>query len=218
MKKLIIFDLDGTLLDTIEDIRYTLNAVLEKYNIKTLNREELIKKVGFGAKRLVELAVPEDKMDKFDLIYSDYATALLNCTNERTVLYDGLDEVLKLLKKDGYRLAVVSNKPDDAVKVVCEQKLGTYGFEFFMGNNAKLFKPKPDKSCVEYCLNKLGVSKKDAVYVGDSEVDVKTYLAAQLDGIGVLWGFRTKETLVEAGCECLASTPQELYEKIKSFN
>jgi phosphoglycolate phosphatase len=217
MKKLIIFDLDGTLLDTIEDIRFTLNSVLEEYNLKTIDRENLIGKLGFGARRLVELSIPKDNPYLFEPIFDKYAKRLKNSTNERTVLYDGLDGVLKALKKDGYRLAVVSNKPDDAVKVVCEQKLGAYGFEFFMGNDAKLFKPKPDKSCVEYCLNRLGVKKEDAIYVGDSEVDVETFLNAEMDGIGVLWGFRSKETLIDAGCKNIAKTPSELYEIIKSF-
>ena len=217
MKKLIIFDLDGTLLDTIEDIRFTLNSVLEEYNFKTIDRENLIGKLGFGARRLVELSIPKDNPYPFEPIFDKYAKRLKNSTNERTVLYDGLDEVLKALKKDGYRLAVVSNKPDDAVKVVCEQKLGAYGFEFFMGNDAKLFKPKPDKSCVEYCLNRLGVKKEDAIYVGDSEVDVETFLNADMDGIGVLWGFRTKDVIINAGCKNIAKTPSELYEIIKSF-
>lgn len=218
MKKLIIFDLDGTLLDTIEDIRYTLNSVLEEYNLEKIDRKNLIGKLGFGARRLVELSIPKDNPYPFEPIFCKYAERLKNSSNERTFLYDGLDEVLKALKKDGYRLAVVSNKPDDAVKVVCEQKLGAYGFEFFMGNDAKLFKPKPDKSCVEYCLNRLGVKKEEAIYVGDSEVDVQTYLNAEMDGIGVLWGFRSKDVLLEAGCKNVAEKPSDLYKIIKSFN
>ena len=218
MKKLLIFDLDGTLLDTIEDIRCVLNSILEKYGLKTLNRKEVISKVGYGARRLVELAVGDIDKDKLEVIYSDYVKALALCKNEKTVLYDGLDEVLKALKKDGYKLAIVSNKPDDAVKVAYKDKLVNYEFDFVMGNMPNLFNPKPDKSCVEYCLNQMGISKKDAVYIGDSEVDVETFINSEVDGISVLWGFRGKEVLEKFGSTRFASTGLELYEIIKSFN
>ncbi len=217
MKKLIIFDLDGTLLDTVEDIRYTLNELLKKYELNTLNREETVKKLGYGAKKLVELAVGDVDRDKFELIYSEYVKALANCKNERTVLYDGLDVTLKALKSDGYKLAIVSNKPDDAVQVVCKDKLLEYEFDFVMGNMPGVFNPKPDKSCVEYCLNKMGISNKDAVYVGDSEVDVETFINSDVDGISVLWGFRDKDILEKTGSIRFASTGAELYDIIKSL-
>ncbi len=217
-KKLIIFDLDGTLLDTIEDIRVTLNSVLTEYNLPTLTKEEVVQKTGYGAKKLVELAVGNVEKETFENVYLKYADRLKNCNNENTNLYDGLSEVLTKLKSDGYRLAVVSNKPDDAVKAVCNDKLKNYGFDFFMGNIAGAFNPKPDKSCVEYCLNKLGVDGSDAIYVGDSEVDVKTFLNAGLDGIAVLWGFRSESVLRSAGATNVAKDAFELYEIIKSFN
>ncbi len=217
MKKLIIFDLDGTLLDTIEDIRVTLNFVLTEYNLPTLTKEEVIKKTGYGAKKLVELAVGDIDNGTFEEIYFKYANRLKNCNNENTNLYGGLSEILIKLKNDGYRLAVVSNKPDDAVKAVCNDKLSGYGFEFFMGNIAGAFNPKPDKSCVEYCLNKLGVKTKEAIYVGDSEVDVQTFLNAGLDGIAVLWGFRSESVLRSAGATNIAKDAGELYKIIKSF-
>lgn len=218
MKKLIIFDLDGTLLDTVEDIRYTLNELLEKHGLKTLNKDEVVKKLGYGAKKLVELATLGVDKEKFEVIYNEYVIRLATCKNERTVLYDGLDEVLKSLKKDGYKLAIVSNKPDDAVKVVCKDKLSKYGFDFVMGNLPSKFNPKPDKSCVEYCLKEMGYTKEEAVYIGDSEVDVQTFINSNVDGISVLWGFRDKDILEKTGSTRFASTGAELYEIIKSFN
>ena len=217
MKKLIIFDLDGTLLDTVEDIRYTLNELLNKYDLKTLDKEETIKKLGYGAKKLVELAVGDISREQTEVIYNEYVKRLANSKNERTVLYDGLDVTLKALKSDGYKLAIVSNKPDDAVQVVVKDKLSEYGFDFIMGNMPGVFNPKPDKSCVEYCLNQMGISKEDAVYVGDSEVDVETFLNSEVDGIGVLWGFRDKDILEKTGCIRFASTGAELYDIIKSL-
>ena len=217
MKKLIIFDLDGTLLDTVEDIRFSLNTTLSKHGLRNLSREEVIKNTGFGAKKLVELSVGDIEKDRLEKIYDDYVIELASCDNSRTVLYDGLDLTLKALKSDGYELAVVSNKPDHIVKIVCEDKLRDYDFKFVMGNMPGVFNPKPDKGCVEYCLEKVGYTKEEAIYVGDSEVDVKTYLNANVDGIGVLWGFRTKEVLEDAGCIRLANNALELYDIIISL-
>ncbi len=217
MKKLIIFDLDGTLLDTVEDIRYSLNTTLSKHGLRNLSREEVIKNTGFGAKRLVELSVGNIDKEWCERVYEDYVVELAGCDNSRTVLYDGLDVTLKALKNDGYELAVVSNKPDHIVKIVCEDKLRDYGFKFVMGNMPGVFNPKPDKGCVEYCLEKVGYTKEEAIYVGDSEVDVKTYINAEVDGIGVLWGFRSKKVLEDAGCIRFASSGAELYDIIKSL-
>ena len=217
MKKLIIFDLDGTLLDTVPDLLITLNTTLEKFNLKTLNREEILAKLGYGAKKLVELAVGDIPTEDFEKVYADYCVRLANCDNSLTNLYDGLDVTLKALKNDGYKLAVVSNKPDDAVQVVCKDKLTEYGFDFVMGNRPGEFNPKPDKSCVEYCLKQVGISKEDAIYVGDSEVDVQTFINSDIDGIAVLWGFRGKEILEETGAIRFASTGAELYDIIKSL-
>ena len=217
MKKLVIFDLDGTLLDTTLDIANSLNIALKEFNLPTLTVEQTLKNVGFGARRLVELSCGELDSETFEKLYLRYVEVLQNCTNDLTYLYDGLSEVLLKLKKDGYLLAVVSNKPDEIVKDVCEQKLKEYGFDFIMGNNPKLFKPKPDKSCVEYCLKTLNVDSAEAIYVGDSEVDVKTFLASNVDGIGVLWGYRSKKTLEDANCPRFASNAKELYDIIKNM-
>ena len=217
MKKLVIFDLDGTLLNTLEDIKECLNIALEKFGYKTLTTPEVLKRVGYGAKKLVELALGNPTPEELEKVFNVYVPLQAKCDNSKTVLYDGLDEVLVSLKRKGYKLAIVSNKPDSVTQIVCEQKLKKYGFDFITGNRPELFSPKPDKSCVEYCLNSMGIDKKDAIYVGDSEVDVKTFVSAGLDGIGVLWGFRPKELLVDAGCVHFASDGQELLDKILSF-
>ena len=217
MKKLIIFDLDGTILDTLEDIRECLNIALEKHGYKTLSPAEVLKRVGYGAKRLVELALGNPSAEELEKVFNDYVPLQAKSDNSKTVVYDGLDEVLLKLKSLGYKLAIVSNKPDSVTQIVCNQKLKKYGFDFITGNRPELFNPKPDISCVEYCLNSLGVKKEDALYVGDSEVDVKTFVSAGLDGIGVLWGFRPKQLLVEAGCTHFASNASELLDEILKF-
>lgn len=214
MKKLIIFDLDGTLLYTVGDILDALNKVLSDNGFNTLTEKEVLKNLGYGAKELVRRSSNCADEKLFEKIFSEYVTLQENCQNEKTKLYDGLDEVLINLKKLGYKLAIVSNKPDSITQVVYEQLLKKYDFDFVTGNQPHLFNPKPDKTCVEYCLKVLNMAKEDAVYVGDSEVDVQTFISSSVDGIGVTWGFRPKELLVENGCTMFADNPKELFDVI----
>ena len=217
MKKLIIFDLDGTLLDTVEDLRYCINTLLEKHGYKTISAQETIKCLGYGAKQLVYLAAGKPDKETHEKLFAEYVPMQEKSDNAFTRLYDGLDEVLIKLKKLGYKLAIVSNKPDSITQIVVEQKLGSYGFDFVTGNRPELFSPKPDKSCVEYCLSSLGIKKEEAIFVGDSEVDVQTFIGAGIDGIGVTWGFRPKQQLIEAGCTHFADDANDLLNEILKF-
>ena len=217
MKKLIIFDLDGTLLDTVEDLRHCINILLEKHGYKTVSSQEIVKCLGYGAKQLVYLAAGKPDSETHEKLFAEYVPMQEKSDNAFTRLYDGLDEVLVKLKKLGYKLAIVSNKPDSVTQIVVEQKLGSYGFDFVTGNRPELFNPKPDKSCVEYCLSSLGMKKEDAIFVGDSEVDVQTFIGAGIDGIGVTWGFRPKQQLIEAGCTHFADDANDLLNEILKF-
>ena len=216
MKKLVLFDLDGTLLNTIEDIRFVLNTILEKYGYKTLDTKTTLGYVGRGAKHLVTMATGCTDEVALAPILADYVKMQEECDNELTVLYDGLDKLLLDLKKDGYKIAIVSNKPDPVTQIVVKQKLEKYNFDFVTGHRAELFPPKPDRGCVDFCLNGLNINKEDAIYVGDSDIDVKTFLTAGIEGVGVTWGFRTKEELIAAGCTTFADTADELYRIIKN--
>ncbi len=217
MKKTIIFDLDGTLLYTIEDIRDCANKIFKKYGYKEISTKKTLACIGYGAKKLIKLATGETNENKINAMLEEYVPLQENCKNEKTTVYDGLDGLLKRLKKEGFTLAIVSNKPDEVTQVVVKQKLGEYGFDFVTGQIPDKFKPKPDKSVIEYCLKELNTDKKHAVYIGDSEVDVNTYKNAGIDGITVLWGYRDEETLLKEGAENLAKTPEKVYEIIKSM-
>ncbi len=217
MKKLIIFDVDGTLLNTAEDIRYSMNLALEKYSLELLTTKRLESLFAHTAENIFKIVIPKEKQYLYDDVFKTYLNSQLNTTHEKTVLYDGLEELLVKLKKDGYKLALITNKKDDILKVVYDKKLKDFGFDFFMGYSEGLFLPKPDKSSIEYCLKTLNVSKEEAVYIGDSEVDVKTWQNAEIDGIGVRWGFAGDGELEKVGCKIFANTPQELYEKIKGL-
>ena len=213
MKKALIFDLDGTLLNTIYDITDCLNATLKKFGLKTHTYDETLKMVGRGAKYLVKAATNLDG-EKFDEVYNDYVELQKNCKNEKTCIYDGMGELLKALDSEGYILAVVSNKPDSVAQVVKKDKFKGYNFAYFAGNKEGV-PTKPDKGCVEHCLKEIGVEKDNAVYVGDSEVDVDTAKNAGVKCVGVLWGFREKSELLSHGCENFAATAKELYSIIK---
>ncbi len=218
MKKLIIFDLDGTLLYTLDDIKETLNVVLQNNGYPTLSSEQVLKNVGYGAKELVRRSLGNPTEEVLQKVFDEYVPLQEKSQNEYTKLYDGLDSVLVSLKEKGYKLAIVSNKPDSVTQIVYDQLLKQYNFDFVTGNRPGVFNPKPDKTCVEYCLNTLKMNSEDAIYVGDSEVDVKTFVNSNVDGIGVTWGYRPKQLLVDAGCVHFASNPNELLEKIINFN
>ncbi len=218
MKNTLIFDLDGTILNTLYDIHYCVNKALSHFGYEEVSMEKTISSVGYGAKILIELVSGFKNSKEFDELFNYYVKLQAESDNSKTVLYDGLDELLLKLKKEGYTLAIISNKPDSITQIVCEQKLKKYGFDYITGNKPELFNPKPDKSCVLYYLDKYGINKENVIYIGDSEVDVKTFKSAGVDGIGVLWGFRKKQVLEEAGCKYFASTADELYKTIKSFN
>lgn len=213
MKKAVIFDLDGTLLNTIYDITDCLNEILKKYGLKTYDYKQTLKMVGRGARYLVKAATNLEG-DMFEKIYSDYVTLQENCKNEKTCLYDGVGELLETLDSEGYVLAVVSNKPDSVAQVVKKDKFSKYNFAYFAGNKEGV-PSKPDKMCVEYCLNAIGVKKENAFYVGDSEVDVATAKNADIKCAGVLWGFRDRSELESNGCKLFAANTSELYEIIK---
>ena len=218
MKKLIIFDLDGTLLYTIDDILDSLNKTLINNGYPTITSKQVLSMLGYGAKELVRRALNNPNEEVLERIFTEYVAIQKQSTNEKTRLYDGLDEVLISLKQSGYMLAIVSNKPDNVTQVVCNQLLSKYNFDFITGNRPGVFNPKPDKTCVEYCLNTLNVTNNEAIYVGDSEVDVQTFINSNVDGIGVTWGYRPKQILVDFGCKNFASTPLELLDAIKKLS
>lgn len=217
MKKVVIFDLDGTLLYTLEDIRKCLNFVLEKHGYRAVSLEKTERLVGNGAKRLIADATGESG-EKLEELFLELSAVMKGCDNALTVLYKGLDEELVKLKNAGFKLAIVSNKPDGAVQEIYKQKLSEFKFDYVAGANPSLYAVKPDKACVEYCLNAVGVSKSEAVFIGDSEVDVKTAINADVDCISVLWGYRRKNEIISGGGYNFISNPSELFDAVMKLN
>ncbi|MBP3488777.1 MAG: HAD-IIIA family hydrolase [Roseburia sp.] len=205
----VIFDLDGTLLDTLEDLTDAVNYALREFDMPERTIDEVRRFVGNGVRRLMELAVPEgfsnpvfkDVFAKFKEYYG------VHC-NDKTKAYDGVLTLLKELKGEGFALAIVSNKLDSAVKELSEIYFEGV-VKVAIGEKTGVAK-KPAPDTVYEALRELGMPKERAVYVGDSEVDVMTAKNAGLPCISVLWGFRDEAFLRQQGAERFAHTPAEV--------
>jgi len=207
--KAVIFDLDGTLLSTLDDLADSMNHSLEINGMKKRTRDEIRSFVGNGIRLLIERAVPAGTpTDMIDKVHSDFTSYYkLHCA-DKTKAYDGIMDMLSSLKDKGVKLAVLSNKADYAVKPLCKNYFGDL-LDDAAGEIEGVPK-KPSPEGVYLILDRLGVDKKDAVYVGDSDVDVYTADNSGLDCIAVDWGFRDRSVLEKAGAEVIVSTPKEL--------
>lgn len=205
----IIFDLDGTLLNTLEDLKDSVNYALNKYGYPPRNLEEVRSFVGNGAGILIKRAVPtgtspEDTTECFQVFHDHYDANMHN----KTCPYDGIYSLLTSLKVQGYKLAIVSNKYDTAVKSLCKDYYDDF-IQVAIGESPEVAK-KPAPDSVYKALEELGSTKEQAIFVGDSEVDVKTAKNAGLICIGVTWGFRNREVLEAEGADIIIDTPEDL--------
>lgn len=207
--KLAIFDMDGTILNTIDDLAASLNAVLEKSGFPTRTMDEVISFVGDGLRTLIERGVPDGSdSETVDRVLADFkAYYAVHCA-DRTAPYDGIIELLKNLRTNGCMTAVVSNKVDDAVQELCKKYFDGL-FDYAVGERSGILrKPAPDS--VNEVLEKLNVSRENAVYIGDSEVDIKTAENAGMDSIIVEWGFRERDFLLKKGAKTIVSAAKEI--------
>lgn len=215
MKKAVLFDLDGTLLYTLQDLYECMNLTMTHFGYSEITLEEARAYVGNGAKKFVERAL-KGRLEKFDEVHAYYVSLQKACDNSKTVLYDGLSTLLPRLKEEGYMLGLISNKPDEVTKEVYNDKLKEYNFDFVLGAKKEL-NIKPSRDMIDYALKNLGVKGREVVYVGDSEVDVMTSKNAEIDLVTVLWGYRDKEILDKFGAKRYAKNCEELYREIKAF-
>lgn len=212
MKKAVIFDLDGTLLNTLDDLADSTNYALSRFGYPTRTIEEVRQFVGNGVAKLIERAIPEGKnnpnFEKCLAIFKEnYAQNMYN----KTAPYNGIIEMLSNLKSKGIKIAVVSNKFDLAVKELCKKYFEGF-IDFAAGENeAQGIKKKPAPDTVISVLNEFNFAPEDAVYVGDSDVDIMTAKNSQMPCISVTWGFRDEKFLLENGATILINAPSEIY-------
>lgn len=206
---LIIFDMDGTILNTLEDLKNSLNYVLQQAGYQTRTLEEVRTFVGNGIRKTIERALPsdieEEKVDELFSLFMDYY-AIHNTDNTKP--YNGVIELLKELKHLGYKTAVVSNKQNSAVKSLCK-KFFTGLFDVEIGEMENIAKkPEPDE--VNEVLKILNIDRTKSIYIGDSEVDIQTAQNSKMKSIIVDWGFRDRKFLYEHGAEVIVSNPSEI--------
>lgn len=207
--KLFIFDLDGTLLNTLEDLKNSLNYALEKSGYPTRSLDEVRRFVGNGIRKLMERGVPEGTDNQaLDRVHKDFTEHYAVHCADMTKPYDGIIELLHALRAAGCKTAVVSNKADYAVQELCRQYFDGL-FDFAVGER-KGIQRKPAPDAVYEVLKQLNTEKSHAIYIGDSEVDIETARNAGMNSIIVDWGFRDREYLTEKGAEIIVSKPKEL--------
>ncbi len=213
MKNTVIFDLDGTVLDTLADLFLSVNATLSRFGCPLRTMREVRGFVGNGIKNLVIRSLPPNSEPQTAESALKYFMQVYEAKKEEnTKPYEGVVQVLQKLKALGFKTAVVSNKRDDAVQKLV-QKFFNGLFDFSFGERAGVpLKPAPD-STLE-ALKLLNASNTAALYVGDSDVDFETARNAGIDFIAVSWGFKDKDVLINLGAPVIADTPDELFDII----
>ncbi len=211
--KTFIFDLDGTLLDTLQDLADSVNHALRQYGMPEHSLDDIRRFVGNGVRLLMERAVPEGAQHPlFEEVFATFRQYYMQHSLDTTRPYDGIVETIRELKLRGCRLAVVSNK-----MMAATQELVAHFFpdiEVAIGEHeAAGIRKKPAPDTVDEALRQLGVTREGAVYVGDSDVDLLTARNSGLPCISVLWGFRDREFLLAHGATTLIERPEELLQQ-----
>ncbi len=213
MYKLAVFDMDGTILDTLEDLKDSTNFALEKCGYPTRSYDEVRRFVGNGIRKLIERAVPEgltvEQIDRVHEVFTEHYK--VHCA-DKTKAYDGIKPLLEKLRASGVKTAVVSNKADYGVQELCKEYFDGL-FDYAVGEREGI-RRKPAPDAVNEALRVLGIDKSEAVYIGDSDVDFETAKNAELPCISVLWGFRDEEFLREKGATLFVRDPAEIYDII----
>lgn len=215
MKHAVILDLDGTLLNTLGDLRAATNHALEVRGLPPHSMEEIRQFIGNGIRLLICRAMPEGTPEaEIDAALDDFKAYYAAHIHDRTVPYDGIPQLLTALKKRGIQVAVLSNKIDSA-----SQQLIEY---FFPGKTDVVFGEhvgvprKPDPTSCRMVMQQLGVQPEQVLYVGDSGTDMQTAKNAGLYAVGVTWGFRSKEVLLKYGADVLVHRPEQILQILDS--
>lgn len=213
--KCAVFDMDGTILNTLEDICVAINYALTENGLPARSIDEVKFFVGNGLMKLCERAVPEgSSAEVVKQVYDTLMPFYVEHSSDKTDVYPGIRELLARLKAAGVKCAVVSNKANEAVQKLVVQYFDGL-FDAALGENEKAgIKKKPSPEMTQNILRQLGMKPEDAVYIGDSDVDIATARNSGLDEILVEWGFRSRQFLEEHGAKNICATTDEVYELI----
>lgn len=212
--KAVLYDMDGTVLDTLADLTDAVNVSLRRFGLPEQPAMHVRDVLGNGARRLIMGCLPEGTDERTaDAVLEFYKPYYDAHCREKTAPYPGITELMRRLRDAGVKQAVVSNKPDGAVKELAELFFGGL-IESAVGESETVrLKPCPD--AVLAAAKLMGVSKDECVYVGDSEVDIVTARRAGMDCISVAWGFRDEDMLRAEGAACIVHSAEELFEALK---
>lgn len=216
MLKAVLFDLDGTLLDTVPDIQKCVNDMLVAHGYPPLDYAQTCADVGDGAYKLIERAVPEGAPD-VEACYAEFRKAFAASSNALTRLFPGELETLSALKARGLKLGIVTNKPQDATEHIVAQFFPEGLFDF-VGGDSGMFPCKPDPSLARYAALSMHVSPADCAFVGDGETDAHVAQNAGMQGVSVLWGYRTREQLETAGAKVFVKDFAELQKFLEKIS
>ena len=217
-KRYAIFDLDGTLLDTLDDLTDSMNYILGKHNFPLRTRDEVRNFVGNGVRKLVERAVPpEYKADEefIDKFYDDFSLYYNSHSDIKTSPYPGTLDMLDKLLENGFDIAIVSNKIDSAVKSLSAKFFGER-IKSATGEKPSI-RHKPEPDMVIMAMEEMGADKENSIYIGDSEVDIQTAKNAGIPCISVLWGFKDRKFLEDSGATVIVESMEELGERLVNY-
>ncbi len=208
-----VFDLDGTLLNTLADLADSGNELLASYGMAPHPEPAFRYFVGNGSRKLMERILPGKSPEQIDEALARYKAIYEKHLTAKTTPYAGISETLSALKARGVRMAVCTNKHISAAEALIRKYFPADTFDTFEGDRPGVPR-KPDPAHVRIVLEKMGVRPEETVYLGDSGVDMQTAVNAGTLPVGVLWGFREKDELMENGAQILLSKPSELLEKV----
>lgn len=216
-KNILIFDLDGTLLNTLNDLTDSTNYALASLGYPQKTIEQVRNYVGNGVAKLIERAIPNGRTNPdfekcLEIFKENYSKNMYN----KTAPYDGIIKMLKQLRLKGCKIAVVSNKFDAAVKELCKKYFPDMINVAIGENEAGGIKKKPAPDTVSKALKELNGKTSDAIYLGDSEVDIQTAQNSNMPCISVTWGFKDKDFLIQHGAKILVNKPHEIIEYIEN--
>ena len=210
----IIFDVDGTTLNTLNDLYVSFNQALKEFGLPARSKDEIRMGVGSGFKVLVDRCTPPDTSEELkQKLGVRYGEIYSENYRKTTVPYDGIRELLQTLRDRNIALAISSNKSDRFVKGLAEKNFPDIEFVEVMGAREG-FPHKPDPRGAKFIIEKMGLEKEEVMYVGDSDIDILTGKNAGVKTVGCLWGFRDRETLENAGADIILSEPLELLKYI----